>query len=458
MNWKHVIALFLLLWIASAGAWGAEKPRAALVIGNERYETQVGALRNSGNDAKAIARLLRSLGFAVTEKHDLKRDALLRAMEDFRQSLAGKEVALFYYAGHGVSINGSNYLIPLKSGFDPAGADSVALHLRAETRLYNAEQAVADMTTGGAKCNLVILDACRTTRLAASQTRGTGDGSLTEMTPPAGSLIAFATDSGHTALDGDGKNGLYTEELLKNLSTPGITIEQVFKRTRSGVIRRSEGAQVPAEYSRLLGEDIFLAGSLAAPAVPAPKASPVPAAPEQTREETLAAICKLASAGTANAAECIQALTAFAQREGAGEYAAAPIDTLLEAVKNDLKTTQGPSTKAITAAATCDRVLRALPDFIPPQSPRFADLAAKANSRRGDALLLLGRAEEALAAFNAALNLRPADPYVLFNRGTAQLALGNTAAARADFQAAENNTSGKAGARKLAREALARMK
>ena len=75
------------------------------------------------------------------------------------------------------------------------------------------------------------------------------------MNPPAGSLIAFATDAGHTASDGHGANGLYTAELIKNLATPGLTIEQVFKRTRAGVIAASEGKQMPAEYSRLVGED-----------------------------------------------------------------------------------------------------------------------------------------------------------------------------------------------------------
>ena len=441
----------VLLCLASANLWAAEKTRVALVIGNDRYESAVGALRNSANDAKAVAKLLRGLGFAVIEKHNLKRDALLRTMDDFRKSLKGAEVAVFYYAGHGISIGGANYLIPIQSGFDPAGADSTTLHMRAETRLFNAEQAIADMTAGGAKCNLMILDACRKTALAANRERSASGGTLVEMTPPTGSLIAFATDSGHAALDGDGKNGLYTEELLKHLATPGISIEQIFKRTRSGVIRRSEGAQVPAEYSRLVGDDIFLAGKQTV-------ASPAPIAPiirsNETREEALVTICKLAQAGPANAAELMDAIEKFAP----GEDLAAPIDTLLEQVKEALKTTEGPSTKAITAAAACARVLRVLPDCLPPESPRLADLTAKAHSRRGDALLLLGRTEEALAAFNAALKLRANDPYLLYNRGNAYLALNRSAAARADYESALKNAADKPKAKQLAREALQRMK
>jgi tetratricopeptide (TPR) repeat protein len=457
-NYKIPLFALLFFCILNADLWSAERSRIALVIGNQRYESAVGALRNSGNDAKSIARLLRGLGFSVTERYDLKRETLLRSMDDFRKSLSGAEVALFYYAGHGISIDGANYLIPIKSGFAPAGADSVSLHMLAETHLFNAEQAVVDMTAGGAKCNLVILDACRTTALAVSKDRGTGNGgTLVEMTPPTGSLIAFATDSGHTALDGDGKNGLYTEELLKNLATPGITIEQVFKRTRSGVIRRSQGAQVPAEYSRLVGDDIYLAGEQSSPLPLAVQVTAKAPAPE-TREEALAAICKLAKTGPSDAAECMTQLEAFARREGPGEYAVEPIDTLLERVKEELKTTEGPSTKAITSAAACDAILRALPDCVPVQDPRFSELTAKAHNRRGDALLLLGRSEEALSAYNAALGAQPNDAYVLYNRGNAHLALGHAKEARADFEAALKNAGDKPKAKKLAREALLRMK
>ena len=277
------------------------------------------------------------------------------------------------------------------------------------------------------------------------------------MSPPMGSLIAFATDAGHTAFDGDARNGLYTEELLKNLVTPGITIEQVFKRTRSGVIHRSQGAQVPAEYSRLVGEDIYLAGDQVTPA-PAPQASPTPTPTPETREETLAAICKLANTGSANASGCVNQLKTLAQREGPGDYAVGPIDALLDRVKEELKTAEGPSTKAIMAAAACDLVLRALPDCVPSQSQRYIELEAKAHNRRGDALLLLGRANEALAAYNAALGLRPTDAYVLLNRGNAYRALGQTAEARADFEAAIKNAADQPKAKKLAHEALLRMK
>ena len=211
MNYKNLILAWLLLFFISGNLFGANKSRIALVIGNDRYESSVGSLRNSGNDAKAVAKALRSLGFSVTERHNLKRELLLQSVDEFRKSLAGAEVALFYYAGHGISINGANYLIPIDSGFNPVGADSASLRMLAETHLFNVEQAVVDMTSGGAKCNLAILDACRTTRLAINRDRDINNhGTLVEMTSPTGSLIAFSTDSGHSALDGDGRNGLYT--------------------------------------------------------------------------------------------------------------------------------------------------------------------------------------------------------------------------------------------------------
>lgn len=170
------------------------KSRTALVIGNARYEADVGSMRNSGNDARIVVRTLRELGFVVIERHDVTRDQLFKAVMAFRATMTGAEVGLFYYAGHGISVAGANYLIPIKSGYDPDGADAVTQRMLAETRLFNVEQAVAEMKAAGARCKLLILDACRTTALARNTpTRDvTTRGGLSEMAPPAGSLIAFA--------------------------------------------------------------------------------------------------------------------------------------------------------------------------------------------------------------------------------------------------------------------------
>ena len=440
--------------------------RTALVIGNAKYEAAVGPLRNTANDAKAVAKTLRDLGFAVIEKHDVTRDQLLRAVVEFRVTLTGAEVGLFYYAGHGISVAGSNYLLPVKSGYTSEGADDVTLRLLAETKLFNVEQAVADMKTAGAHCNLVILDACRTTAVARTgRTRdATSPGGLSEMKPPAGSLIAFATDAGQTALDGDGTNGLYTEELLKNLRTPGLTVEQVFKRTRAGVLERSSGGQIPAEYSRLVGDDIYLAGQAPAapPVVAMPPVPPTPPAalpepqPLPAALPTMSGIMKQANAGKAR--ECVEALQQYSQAKGPGEYAIQPIEVLLERVKDDLKEATTASPAVESAAATCELILHALRDCLPPDHAKKIPCTAKALNRRGDALLLLGRADEALAAYNAALPLTPDDAYILYNRARAHLALGSTAEAKVDFTEAASTKFHQLKARKLAEEALAKLK
>ncbi len=443
--------------------------RTALVIGNAKYEAAVGPLRNTANDAKAVAKTLRDLGFAVIEKHDVTRDQLLRAVVDFRATLTGAEVGLFYYAGHGISVAGSNYLLPIKSGYTAEGADDVTLRLLAETKLFNVEQAVADMKSSGALCNLVILDACRTTAVARTgRTRdATSPGGLSEMKPPAGSLIAFATDAGQTALDGDGTNGLYTEELLKNLRTPGLTVEQVFKRTRAGVLERSNGGQIPAEYSRLVGDDIFLAGQAPAPpppmaaapvaeTPPAPVTARGPDSPPAQPLPTLKEIAKLATAGKAQ--ECVDALQQISKSKGPGDYASLPIEALLEHVKDDLKDATTSSPTVESAATTCELILQALRDCLPPDHEKKIPFTAKTLNRRGDALLLLGRADEALDAYNAALPLTPDDSYILYNRGRAHLALGSTDAAKTDFTEAASTKYHQLKARKLAEEALAKLK
>lgn len=418
--------------------------RTALVIGNDRYEPAAGALRNSGNDAKAVARVLRQLGFSVIERHDVTRDQLLKALGEFRKTLNDAEVGLFYYAGHGLSVDGANYLVPIKSGFETEASDDVAQRLQAETRLVNAEQIVADMSSGGAGCNLVILDACRNTPLARSRsTRSLATrGGLAEMTPPAGSLIAFATDAGRVAFDGEGANGLYTEELLKHLKTPGLTIEQVFKRTRAGVLKRSGGGQLPAEYSRLFGEDIFLAGPAAesVESLPAVSAEASPSHPKPSPAE-----------------DAISKLRDLPDRDDKVNSSVATLDKLLEEVKEELRNAKGPSSRVVDAEVTCALVLDALPGLLPVGDPRLAELTAKAQNRRGDSLLLLGRPREALAAFDMAQPLAPSDPYILYNRARAYLALGDKDAARQDFTAAAADKFDKPLARKLAKEALAKL-
>lgn len=447
------LAIFAIhgLALVFASAETQPKPHVALVIGNAKYETAVGPLRNAVNDAKAVAKALRGLGFSVTEEHNVSRDDLMEAVAGFRGKIKGAEVALFYYAGHGISVAGSNYLIPVKSGYQPDHADDVTLRMLAETKLFNAEQVVAEMSSAGGACNLVILDACRNTPVARNPRNrdAVNPGGLSEMKPPAGSLIAFATDAGHTAQDGEGKNGLYTGELLKYLQTPGLTIEQVFKRTRAGVMIRSNNVQIPAEYSRLIGDDIYLAGPSVPSAPPAPevpKAAPV-------NIPTPRAINQLAAAG--RVMECIEALRLATSANGPGDFAAAPIDSLLEIAKEELKEITGSSPRVETSMKTCQLALDAIRDCLPPDHPKKSSLTAKGNNRLGDCLFLSNRAEEALRCYNIAVELAPEDSYPLYNRGRAHLALGHKEEAKADFTAASHSKFKQPTARKLALNALA---
>lgn len=409
-----------------------ENGRTALVIGNARYEPAFGRLRNAGNDAAEMARVLRGLGFRVLERKDVTREQLLAAVEEFRRTLHGADVAVFFYAGHGLSVAGANYLVPLRSGFEPETLDPMALRLHAESRLFNAEQAVADMAAGGAACNIVILDACRTLPTGALRTRGfappTG---LAEMTPPAGSLIAFSADRGQVAFDGDGANGLFTEELLRQLMTPGLSIEQVFKRTRAAVVRRSGGAQVPAEYSRLVGDDVILR----------PRASPVVGAIPAVEPGDARPPAPLSLPSTSSSAPPSQSLQA--------------IEAVLEEMKSDLRDASSPSPKVVRA----EQAGRDLEEQIPlllPDAPERNRLLAKAANRRGDALLLLGRAEQALECFQRAAKWDPEDAYILYNRGRAYLQLGQIEEAKSDFNSAAGPRYEQPGARRLALEALRR--
>lgn len=458
-RFSNAIILLFLSFNLCLSTSGAETParRTALIIGNARYEASAGPLRNTVNDARAMAKTLKALGFSVHLHENVTRDQLLKALLDFRGTLSGKEVALFYFAGHGISISGANYLLPIKSGYEPEGADDITLRLLAETKLFNVEQAVADLKSGGAHCNLIILDACRTTALARTgRTRDAAGtpGGLAEMKPPAGSLIAFATDAGQTALDGDGTNGLYTEELLRHLNTQGLTIEQVFKRTRAAVLERSKGEQIPSEYSRLIGEDIYLAGAeTPAPAPSEMKPSIVKAEPLEV--PTWAEIKKLTKSGPITKA--LAALQARAEAHGPEDDAAAVITVLLEQVKDTLKNTNLSDTEAKSTLQSCDLLIQTIPQSLPKQHSSHDELLSKAHNRRGDSLLLIGQADEALEAFNAAQPLAPDDAYILYNRARAHLALGDKPNARADLQAASNPKFNQPKARELAQKLLDEM-
>jgi hypothetical protein len=223
--------------------------RTALVIGNAAYEA--GPLQNAVKDATDIAAMLRRLNFEVV----LLRNAPLQDMEDavntFNLRLRQGGMGLFYFAGHGVQADGENYLIPIKARIDR----------QADVR-YQAlpmGRVIGAMEDANNGLNILILDACRNMPFSRSFRSGQG-GLAVPPTSPRGMLIAYATSPGGMAADGTGENGVYTKHLLEAIPVPGLSIEQVFKQVRYGVVTETEGKQTPWESSSLLGDFAFVPG------------------------------------------------------------------------------------------------------------------------------------------------------------------------------------------------------
>jgi formylglycine-generating enzyme required for sulfatase activity len=257
---KRVLALFVLASLVlglSASAF-AER-RVALIIGNGAYKTA--PLKNPANDARDMAAALRSVGFEVILRENAGLRQMNEAIDQFWGSLKKGGVGLFFFAGHGMQVAGENFLVPVDA--------RVALEKDVQYECINAGKVLGRMEDAGNGLNIVILDACRNNPFARSF-RGESRG-LAKMDAPSGSLVAFATAPGDVAADGAGKNGLYTSHLLRNLRTPGLTIENVLKHTRIGVAADSAKLgkrQTPWESSSLMG-DFFFAGPGSDQAAPA---------------------------------------------------------------------------------------------------------------------------------------------------------------------------------------------
>ena len=236
-----VVGLLLAYLIPASAA----PRRTALVIGNAAYPAA--HLQNPVNDASDMADALRKLAFDVI----LLRDANLRAMEaaltKFNRQLRHGGLGLFYFAGHGIQVAGENYLIPI-------GANIERPHdVRYEALPVGQILGAMDDAENG--INIAILDACRNNPFAR-QYRSTYRG-LAMVQATRGSLIAYATEPGGVAIDGKGRNGIYTKHLLKEMQTPNISVEQMLKQVRIDVLEETGGKQTPWESSSLTG-DVYL--------------------------------------------------------------------------------------------------------------------------------------------------------------------------------------------------------
>ncbi len=257
---RAVTALFLLS-IATLGliAEARAERRVALVIGNSEYRHTV-ALQNPRNDAADVAAALGRLGFTVIEGIDLDKGGMERRIREFASALEGADVGLFFYAGHGLQVDGKNFLAPvdatLKSETD---LDFEAVRLNLVTRQLERH----------ARLSLVFLDACRDNPMATTLARSlkgrsrsvsVGRG-LARVEKAVGMMIAFATQPGNVALDGKGRNSPFTQALLKNIESEGSSIGDTMIEVRNDVIAATDGKQVPWENSSLTGKFYFKPGS-----------------------------------------------------------------------------------------------------------------------------------------------------------------------------------------------------
>jgi hypothetical protein len=268
-----LILLLALAAIATSGEARADK-RIALVIGNGAYQNTA-PLNNPSNDASDLSAVLQRLGFDVTEGRDLDKRAMERLIRQFGVKLAGADVALFFYAGHGLQVGGQNYLVPTDAKLASEGdVDFESLALSLVMRQMERE----------AKTSLVLLDACRDNPLARNLSRAMGSTrssqvgqGLAEVRTGVGTLIAFSTQPGYVALDGAGRNSPYAEALLRHLEVPGTDVSGVLVEVRNDVLKATGGKQVPWEHTSLTGQ-VYLKGGPAPTAATGEPVARLPAA------------------------------------------------------------------------------------------------------------------------------------------------------------------------------------
>jgi uncharacterized caspase-like protein len=244
------VALSLACTLLTAQAAKADR-RVAFVVGNGNY-TNVTQLPNPPVDAKAMAATLRNVGFDVVEGTNLTRDKMTEKLLDFGRKAQGADIAVFYYAGHGIAISGTNYLLPVDADIKSEMDVKLGTAINIDVTL--------DQTMGDAKVKLVFLDACRDNPFAAriksnSPTRSVAvQTGLAEMKSGEGTLIAFATGPGQTALDGEtGGNSPFTRALIANIAQPGVEIQQAMTAVRAQVNEETNKGQLPWGHTNLIG-------------------------------------------------------------------------------------------------------------------------------------------------------------------------------------------------------------
>ena len=271
-------AVLWLTWTGASPAFAAQ--RVALVIGNASYAHAPG-LANPLNDAADIGAALDRLGFAVTRLENAGYAALRRGLLEFQRAASTSEIAVVFYAGHGIEVDQRNFLVPVDARLaSDQDVEFEAVPLELVSRAVERASGL----------RLVILDACRENPFAvqmqrAGATRSIGRG-LARVEPSGETLIAYAAKEGTVASDGAGRNSPYSEALLGHLEEPGLEVGLMFRKVRDAVVGMTGGRQEPFVYGSLSSRGVYLAAAPAPPAAPAPVAAPGAA---QVTAERLAA-------------------------------------------------------------------------------------------------------------------------------------------------------------------------
>jgi hypothetical protein len=341
----HRLLLALCLFAGAVVPAAHTEKRVALVIGNSAYENTT-ELKNPRNDAADMAAVLRRLGFEVFDGIDLNKRSMERTIRQFGIKLANADLALFFYAGHGVAIGGQNYLIPTDARLASEGdADFEALPLSLVLKQMERE----------AKTSIVLLDACRDNPLARNLARTMGTRSsavgqgLVEVKTGVGTLIGFSTQPGNVATDGAGRNSPYAEALLRFIEQPGKDVSGLLISVRNRVLKETEGRQVPWEHTSLTGQVYLRLDSL-----PSTGASIPPPAATYDRE------IELSFWNSVKDSKSPDMLQSYLDRYPYGNFAG-----LARAMLNELQTAANPP-----AAAE------------PPQSPKTGSKAGPAAAKR----------------------------------------------------------------------------
>jgi len=251
MRWTHLAAGLLALFFVSPAV--AEK-RVALVVGNSAYQN-VSRLQNPKNDAQLVADTLQRLGFVLVggqAQVDLDKAGFDTAIQRFGSQLMGADVALFYYAGHGIQVRGANYLVPVSA--NPAREADV------DFQMVDAGLVLRQMEGAGTRLNIVILDACRNNPFGGRGLRA-ADGGLAQIRAPEGTLLSYATQPGNVALDGDDGHSPYTRALVETMQKPGLDVLQTFNQVGLVVKRTTGSAQQPWVSTSPIDGSFYFSGN-----------------------------------------------------------------------------------------------------------------------------------------------------------------------------------------------------